>query len=398
MEKIKKLIDEIKWYEKNVVTDGYLMSLWELVNMYKSKELIINPKFQRIFRWTKDQKSKLIESLVLWLPLPWIFVAENEKWVWEVVDWLQRLSTILEFMKLLEWENYILTDNKIWNWLESTILLKNLEWIIWGEENYEIINEQENKTSITLPIEYKLRIKRTRIYVSILKNSWDLKAKYEVFQRLNTWWSNLSPQEVRNCIIIDKNEAIYDKIKILSENKNFINTIRVIWEQALLEKQDMELIFRYIALKNIDDFTNDTLIKDLIDSFIYKISWLENNINQFDRVNIDFNKEEEIFNKVFEFLNINIWEDVFYSRNDEWTVIMKRLKYPVFDTIAQWIAYNYEKWFLDFDRDKDLIINKIYELQKSTNYLSTEIYKNWNWSAKRLKMASNYWKKYFKII
>jgi len=95
------LSKEIEVSQRLVRTDAYQMSVGEVVNMYKDGEIVINPDFQRLFRWEAGQKSKLIESILLGIPLPPIFVFERESAKWELIDGLQRLSTILEFMGLL---------------------------------------------------------------------------------------------------------------------------------------------------------------------------------------------------------------------------------------------------------------------------------------------------------
>lgn len=95
------LQDEIDAAQRWVKTDAYQMSVGEIVNMYKEGELVINPDFQRLFRWEPGQKSKLIESILLGIPLPPIFVYEKENSTRELIDGLQRVSTILEFMGLL---------------------------------------------------------------------------------------------------------------------------------------------------------------------------------------------------------------------------------------------------------------------------------------------------------
>ena len=92
------LENEIEDTKRLVKTDAYQMSIGEIVNMYRDGELIINPDFQRIFRWEIGQKSKLVESLSLGIPLPSIFVFETENGRWELIDGLQRVSTLLEFM------------------------------------------------------------------------------------------------------------------------------------------------------------------------------------------------------------------------------------------------------------------------------------------------------------
>src|SRR5205809_660180 len=95
------LQSEIDKARVQVRTDEYGMSIGEIVRMYDQNELIVNPLFQRLFRWEDHQKSKFIESILLGIPIPPIFVFETQKGEWELIDGLQRISTILEFMGLL---------------------------------------------------------------------------------------------------------------------------------------------------------------------------------------------------------------------------------------------------------------------------------------------------------
>src|ERR1700743_3819447 len=82
----KMLDQEIEKAQRLVKTDAYQMSIGEIVNMYKDAELVINPDFQRLFRWEMGQKAKLIESLLLGIPIPSIFVFEREDSKWELID------------------------------------------------------------------------------------------------------------------------------------------------------------------------------------------------------------------------------------------------------------------------------------------------------------------------
>ena len=74
------------------------MSIGELLNLYRDKELDIHPEFRRVFRWTDYQKTRLIESLLLGIPIPPIFACQRTDGVWDVVDGVQRLSTIFQFI------------------------------------------------------------------------------------------------------------------------------------------------------------------------------------------------------------------------------------------------------------------------------------------------------------
>jgi hypothetical protein len=99
------LQDEIEKASREIATDGYPMSIGEIINVYRDGELDLHPEFQRFFRWKPSQKSKLIESILLGIPLPSIFVFQRADGVWDVIDGLQRLSTILEFAGELKRED-----------------------------------------------------------------------------------------------------------------------------------------------------------------------------------------------------------------------------------------------------------------------------------------------------
>jgi uncharacterized protein with ParB-like and HNH nuclease domain len=87
------LLSEVIKSRQEYITDGYSMSIGEIVSNYKEGEIIINPDFQRKFRWSEQLRSRLIESILIGVPLPSIFVYQNDKGKWEVVDGVQRLST-----------------------------------------------------------------------------------------------------------------------------------------------------------------------------------------------------------------------------------------------------------------------------------------------------------------
>lgn len=96
------LEEEINIARKEIVSDGYDMSIGELINLYKDDEIQIDPEFQRLFRWNLTRKTRFIESILLGLPLPPIFVYQSKNGVWELIDGLQRVSTILQFVGLLK--------------------------------------------------------------------------------------------------------------------------------------------------------------------------------------------------------------------------------------------------------------------------------------------------------
>lgn len=78
-EQRKQLENQVEKSRKDIRSDRLDMSFGEIMNMYEEGELIISPEFQRAFRWGKDTQTRFIESLLLGIPIPPIFVAETKK-------------------------------------------------------------------------------------------------------------------------------------------------------------------------------------------------------------------------------------------------------------------------------------------------------------------------------
>ncbi len=94
--------DEIQKYRQEIKSERMDMSFGEIINMYKDREIIISPEYQRAFRWDEQRQSDFIESILLGIPFPSIFVATNPDGKWELIDGLQRVSTVLAFFNELK--------------------------------------------------------------------------------------------------------------------------------------------------------------------------------------------------------------------------------------------------------------------------------------------------------
>ena len=217
------LENEIQQKSKEIKTDEYSMSIGEVLSLYRDNEIDIHPEFQRFFRWSDLQKTKLIESILLGIPIPPIYVSQREDGVWDVIDGLQRLSTILEFTGELKTEDGNVLPPKR---LMETKYLPSLEDKIW-----KVVNEDENLISQSL----KLIFKRSKLHFVIIKKESDSDAKYELFQRLNTLGSSLSDQEFRNCLIVMYNRDFFNWMKNVAEFGPFQNCIAL--SDKLIEQQ-----------------------------------------------------------------------------------------------------------------------------------------------------------------
>jgi len=230
------LLEQIEARSKEIHTDGYGMSIGEVISMYKDGDLDIHPEFQRIFRWDMGQKSRLIESILLGIPIPPIFVSQRDDGVWDVIDGVQRLSTILQFLgsyrdhedKLVEPEPLLATE-----------YLPDLESYRWQSKS-------EGDKAFTLSMQRDF--KRSKLEFRIIRKESDKNAKYDLFQRLNSG-SQLSPQEARNCLLVMLNPEMYSEIDDLSRSESFTNTVPLS-DQKENQAYRQELVLRFFSQRS----------------------------------------------------------------------------------------------------------------------------------------------------
>lgn len=232
------LQNEIDKKASTISKDSYQMSIGELINLYRDNELDIHPEFQRVFRWNDYQKTKLIESIMLNIPIPSIFVNQNEDGVWDIIDGVQRLSTIFQFVGVFKDDNDNVVDPLE---LQGTDYLPSFKGIKWASNNKKLCFTKEQQ----------LFFKRARLDVIIMKKESDSNTKYELFQRLNTGGSLLSGQEVRNCLMIMANKDFYELISQLDEIDSFQECLPIT-DRKSDEQYRKELIIRLMVAKNMD--------------------------------------------------------------------------------------------------------------------------------------------------
>jgi len=293
-QKASPLDEEIRVASRSVIKDGYDMSVGELMSLYRSNELIINPNYQRLFRWDLSQKTKFIESLLLGIPIPPIFVFSIGR-QWELVDGLQRIATILEFVGILR-DPKDPMKNLPPSVLEGTKLLPSLLDARWDSSSEDADDALSDET--------RFELRRARIRVEILKTGSNPNAKYELFQRLNSGGSPLTEQEIRSCAIIMKNDEFFHWLEGLSQNKTFQNTLSLS-ERAIQRQMPLEFVIRFIVYRNVA-YQKGLDVHEYLDSAIGELA---------DTKTFDRNGEEDVFHKVFELLNQVFAENAFKRWN-----------------------------------------------------------------------------------
>ncbi|WP_282205558.1 DUF262 domain-containing protein [Kitasatospora fiedleri] len=233
------LEDQISSYRRQIATDSYPMSIGEISNLYRDGEIDIHPEFQRIFRWRESQKSRLIESILLGIPLPSVFVAQNENGVWDVVDGVQRLSTIFQFMGILKNEDGGLHEPLV---CSEAPFLTQLEGC-----SYSPTQGAPSSLSPTQRLDFK----RARVDMKIIKRESDNRAKYDLFQRLNSFGTVATEQELRNCLIVSMSKKHFEWLLGISADENFKSSIDLA-SRLIEERYHMELALRFVFLRTIE--------------------------------------------------------------------------------------------------------------------------------------------------
>ena len=254
---------EIQKYRQEIKSERMDMSFGEIINMYRDKEIIISPEYQRAFRWDEQRQSDFIESILLGIPFPSIFVATNPDGKWELIDGLQRVSTVLSFFNELK-------DD------EGNSYPKNGLKLVEGS----MLKGLKDITIDTLPLEYKLQIKRTPCRVEIILKESEFKMRYELFKRLNTGGEGLSRQEIRNCIFRGLDSRYSEFIAELSKNNIFRDIVNI----SVSNEEKMyyeELVLRYLTLKNKGTRYSQANIQDYMDDY------LESQCTEFDEVQME---------------------------------------------------------------------------------------------------------------
>jgi len=338
--------------EMRIVTEQGRINLDSIVTMLESqqngkKKYILNPEYQRRKRWSNQQKSLLIESFIINVPIPPIFLYEVEYAVYEVMDGLQRLTAIYEFY-------------------QEKFALEGLEY--WSE--------LEGKKYSQLPENVKAGIDRRYLSsIILLEETAKDKEKAEelkqiVFERLNSGGEKLTPQETRNALYNGRFNQMCVK---LAENENF----RKMWnfplenevEDLLLKSEDelketkydanniksyrrmddVELVLRFFAYRHIEKLTSP--VEKFLDSFL-------KTANTFPDETVS--NLQKLFVDTVNLIHDILGEKAFTLPKTEGSQEYKAPTKTIYDSIMQAFAQNITHKKILLER-KDEIVSKLYK-------------------------------------
>lgn len=207
-------IVEIPSEVRNLTTQAYDKSVSDIVRMMADQDLVLDPDYQRNYVWDNKKASKLVESIILNVPIPVIYVSEEKDSSWSVIDGLQRLNSLKRFF-------------------EGKFKLSGLE----------ILAELNKCDFKSLPAKASRMLKNGLLRIVMVTADSNDEIKYDIFMRLNTGSVHLNEQELRNCLYRGKlNTFIQEEAK----NPQWLAMLGL--NEPHKRMADRELLLRFITL------------------------------------------------------------------------------------------------------------------------------------------------------
>ena len=208
-------LTDIPLDSRRITCDQVDFTIKNLHNLEQDGDLNLQPDFQRNYVWNRVKASRLIESVLMNVPIPVIYLAEENDGILSVIDGQQRLKGFINFLK-------------------GAYKLRGLT----------ILDENNGKVFSELEPELQRRIKNTPMRCIIIKRESHPDIKFEIFERINTGSVKLNEQELRNCVYRGNLNLL---LKELSEDRDWVNFVRIT-QKDRDRMLDREMILRFIAL------------------------------------------------------------------------------------------------------------------------------------------------------
>lgn len=342
---IEEIVDEINdSYSNddlyNITSWGADLSFRELISMYDENELL-KPELQRKYVWEKPEASRFIESILLGLPVPSVFLANTKDEKKLIIDGYQRIMTVYDYVK-----------KGIWSKDKEVFRLSNTE---------KINKRWRNKSFIELSDADQRKIRSTTIHAILFEQkapSDDDTSLYQVFERINTGGRALMPQEIRNCV----NQGKFNDLLI---RLNKLPNWRLLFGKDVEDSRmrDMEFILRFFAIdtKYILEQCDATSIslKKYLNEFMGSKKSQEDDV---------LKKREQKFIRVLNFIVENFGENAFFNivSGDE-SKIRRRFYPTIFDSVCPAVSMALDI-FGEHKIPKDDLELKRLDLLKDNNY------------------------------
>lgn len=261
------------------------MNVYNLMERLLNREIELSPDFQRNRNlWTPEQQSRLIESLMLKIPIPTFYFSASDDDKWKVIDGVQRLSAF---------ENYLVGH-----------INEQDECIKQPLTGLEYMTDFNGLTFDELPRQYVRRIKETPIVVYTVEKGTPDPIVYNIFQRINTGGLHLNSQEIRHALYVGKSTAM---LRRLAESEEFLTVTQHSIDTERMT--DCEYVNRFVAFTEL----KLTDYKGNIDGFLRMAL---KKVNDYDDINIL--RVERSFRRAMNYCQRIFGRYAFRKYNENW--------------------------------------------------------------------------------
>ncbi len=301
---------------------------FEVQSLYKKykrepKELELSPDYQRNLVWNGKEKSRLIESIIIKIPLPLFYIDSRDEDKWIVIDGLQRLTTMFDFM-----------DDKF--------KLTNMEYL----------DGLKGKKFSTLERKYQRRIEDFSLLCNLIRPNTPPKIAFNIFQRINTLGKKLEVQELRNAMYIGKSTKLLNEMIKAKEFEDITSNKR-----NFKRMDDQAIILRYLSFKIVSyENYNKNDMNEFLEHTMVKINLMsEIEIRSLKNTFIDCMKKAKI-----------LFEKDYFAKPSK----RKETPNPISKTLFESIGYTLDKYKIeDIDNNKLKLREKIYELYEDEEFI-----------------------------
>ena len=271
--------------DKIVYTTQKDFPLSTIREMFDDGDIVTDPDYQRDFVYTQKQSSKLIESMLIGIPIPTVYLCQESDESWSVIDGQQRITSFVFYL-----------ENKFP--LSGLAELKELNGLYFKDMD-KALQKKLKSSSLNA--------------ICILKESQEL--KYEIFARLNQGAIALKPQELRNCLYRGSYNTM---LRELAENKY----LPILFHDENKRMQYQDRILRFFALRNFTNYKS-SIMKTMNNYMFVHQKASESEIDEC----------KTLFNKTIDIIKQILGDTAFFAFNRDGGKIVEKFSGSVYDSI-----------------------------------------------------------------
>jgi len=228
---------------ESISIESKVIAMDTLIRRLEQKTIKLAPNFQRSEVWDSTRRSRLIESLMLKIPLPMFYVAADEEGAWEVVDGLQRLSTIRNFILGEKPEEEKEKDKK-------KLKLSDLEFLGKKFDGKTFVDIESDKSQVRLIN----TIRESEMRFTVINPGTPEEVKRNIFKRINTGGMPLTGQEIRHALYQGNSSNLLIKLVGLPE---FIEVINSKINDTRMGARELVLRFLAFLIIPMNEYQSD---------------------------------------------------------------------------------------------------------------------------------------------